>query len=124
MKAIYINVLDNEVPRVVDINPELEDIYNLIKCDSVDFATRVINKKRFTFICDDIGLLKKKPIASVINDNFKVEFVGNVLIFGYPDDYGELTGLTKQDIKDILTLKFKIYDNKKDFHYGLIIKSV
>ena len=124
MKAIYINVLDNEVPRVVDIAPELEDIYNLIKCDAVDFATRVINKKRFTFIADDIGLLKENPIASVINDNFKVEFVGNVLIFGYPDDYGELTGLTKQDIKDILTLQFKIYDNKKDFHYGLIIKSV
>ena len=68
--------------------------------------------------------VKKNPIASVINDNFKVEFVGNVLIFGHSDDYGELTGLTKQDIKDILTLQFKIYDNKKDFHYGLIIKSV
>ena len=101
MKVIYLNVNERKAPEVLEIEDKLETFYKLIDCSTVDIVTREIGGKPFSIICDDEGLFVEKPTISALKKEHKTELVGNLIITGMPDDDGELTGLTDEEIRTI-----------------------
>ena len=102
MKVIYLNVNEEKKPEIVDIEDDLKTYYKLIQCDSIDIVTRNIRKIPYSIVCDDEGLFVTSPKISAIDDNYQPQLVGNLVICGMPDDEGELTGLSEDDILNIL----------------------
>ena len=122
MKGIFINVEKNRYPEVVDIEQENYIFQDYLNCDWMDFAYREIDGKKYTFIVDDTGLYKENPKPAIIDEDLDVHMVGNVLIFGFPDRDGELTGLSKEDIKSIMKHTVEIRKKGDEFaHVGLLI---
>lgn len=122
MKCIFINVLENRYPEVVDILPENHIFSDMLRCDWLDFCYREIDGKKYTFIVDDVGLYRENPKPAVIDENLEVHLVGNVLIFGFPDNEGELTELTTDDIKAIMRRTISIKKSGAEVgHVGLLI---
>ena len=117
MKAIYLNVLQGELPKIVDIKDDLKTYYELLKCDTIDIVTRTIEGKNFSVVCDDEGLLVEKPIVSAIDKNKKCQFVGNLIFCGMPTDEGEMTSLTEDEIKTILSNLYIVFDSKTQKHF-------
>lgn len=115
MKVVYLNVENQELPRVIDIEDELDVFYELIGCRCIDIVHRKIGNKYFDVICDDEGALKDDCIVSAVNTQFHHMLVGN-LIVSKSDDKGNLIDLSDEDIKQILrhtktyfTLSNKVY---------------
>ena len=115
MKVVYLNVENQELPRAIDVNDELEVFYELIGCRCVDIVQRKIGHKYFDVICDDEGALKDDPVVSAVDTQFRHMLVGN-LIVSKSDDEGNLIDLSEEDIKQILrhtktyfTLNNKVY---------------
>ena len=102
MKAIYLNVNENKKPEIIDIQDNLETYYQLINCDTIDIVARKIGIAPYSIVCDDEGLFVSSPKVSAIDDNYQPKLVGNLVICGMPNDYGELTSLTEDDITNIL----------------------
>lgn len=102
MKAIYLNVLEKELPQIIDIKDNLNTYYKLLKCNTIDIVTRTIEGHSFSVVCDDEGLLKENPIISAVSQNSKVQFVGNLIFCGIPNDEGEMLSLTNEECKTIL----------------------
>lgn len=100
MEMIYIDVVNNKA-EVVDCDGELQSLYDLIKCEYVEIVERTINGVRCNIICDDEGKLHGVPKTSGIMFDESDYFVGNLLICGLADSEGDLTGLTKTEIKKI-----------------------
>lgn len=72
---------------VVDVNPknarkgfQLQELYDLIKCDCVDIKNYVKGK---CFVCDDEGLLKPNPVCNE---------AANLVILNETGDYWGLVG--------------------------------
>lgn len=61
MKAIYLNVNENQMPEVLDITDELETYYKLCQCTCIDIVTRKIGKTPYSIVCDDEGLFVDSP---------------------------------------------------------------
>ncbi len=101
IKAIYINVSNEDGARVIDLCPSLAEYYRLIDCDCIDIAYRKIGGEHYDIICDDEGLLKASPKVSAIDSNFHPALVGNLIVCK-PDGYGDETSLTDDDVTNIL----------------------
>lgn len=111
IKAFYIDPeTDTAEPRTVE--DSLSAFYQLLHCSSIEIVTRRIGSayrtgaygrgyRRYSIICDEEGALIEDPKISAINDYGDVMLVGSLLIVGLPDDEGELTDLTDDDIKHI-----------------------
>ena len=101
MKCIYLNVENQELPKVIDIEDKLPVFYELIGCQYIDIVRRKIGDKYYDVICDDEGTFKENPIVSAVDTQFKPMLVGN-LIISKADGEGELIDLSEDDIKQIL----------------------
>lgn len=111
LKAFYIDpATDTAEPRTVE--DSLSSFYQLLHCSSIEIVTRRIGAaqrtgscgrtyREYSIICDEEGALLEDPLISAIDDYGNVMLVGSLLIVGLPDDEGELTGLTDEDIKHI-----------------------
>ena len=98
---------NGEKAKVVELpkDHEVDDLYKLLEVDLVDCCTRIIGGKSFDFWVDDEGLLKGEDnlFTSAYNQEIGSGdcheiLCGNVLISGLPDDDGNMTGLSDDDI--------------------------
>ena len=101
MKVVYLNVENQALPKVIDIEDELDVFYELIGCRCIDIVQRKIGHKYFDVICDDEGALKDDPVVSAVDTQFRHMLVGN-LIISKSDGEGNLIDLSEEDIKQIL----------------------
>lgn len=106
IQVIYVNVDKGEKPKIKHIEDDIDTFYKLINCDSVEMPQRQINGKYFTIICDEEGALKSNPIVSACSHKGEPMLVGNLIITGLPNEYGDLTGLSDNDVLLIMS-KFK-----------------
>ena len=121
MKAIYLNVNENQLPEVIDIPDELETYYKLCQCTCIDIVTRKIGKNPYSIVCDDEGLFVDSPKISAVDETYQPQLVGNLVICGMPNDDGELTEQTDSDVINILP-RIRFYTTKHpDGYYILTI---
>lgn len=100
-KAILFKPKDGGA-KVIDLTQDLTEIYNLLEVDCIDIVKRYIGGKAFQIICDDVGLLKRKPIPSAVDFYGKTVLVGNLIICGgRVTSDGDMTGLTDEEIRFI-----------------------
>ena len=83
----------------VDAGTELQDLYDLLRCDCIDIVEVIIDGFPYAAVCDDEGLFKDCPRTAVTGTGFKL--VGNVLLCQDSYEDGELVSLTAQDIQRI-----------------------
>ena len=74
----------------------------MLNCKTIDIVTRKIGNNYYDIICDDNGIFKDVPIPSAIDLNHKTALVGNLIIVGLPNDDGDLQGIPKEQIKEVL----------------------
>lgn len=106
IQVIYVNVDKGENPKIKHIEDDIDTFYKLINCDNVEMPQRQINGKYFTIICDEEGTLKSNPIVSACSHKGDAMLVGNLIITGLPNEYGDLTGLSDDDVLLIMS-KFR-----------------
>lgn len=99
MKGILIK--KNGHAEVVEFKDELNDLYRLIDCDCIDIVIRKIGDSYYHIVCDDMGYWDDNPIVTAIDRNYRLVLVGNLLITNSNDE-GELTGLSDEDISNIM----------------------
>lgn len=80
-----------------------DEFYKLIKTDTIDIVQREFSGKRYCLVIDDLARLReKRPPASVLTKDFKVDIFGNVVFTGLPNYRGELTSLTDDEISNLI----------------------
>lgn len=120
LKTVYYN---HKTGRIGDfyIEPTLEKYYEALYCDLIDIVIRAVGGKKYAFIVDDEGLLEERPIASAIDPrNLSNSLVGSLLVAGLPDEDGELTSLTDEDIINIMGHVLGFYDPVEKIYRHLI----
>lgn len=100
MKCILVDVKNNKV-KTLEIEPKLQNYYDLIGCNLIDIVSRKLGDKYYDIICDDEGLLKENPIISALDSDKHCALVGNLIIC-HCDSEGYETSLTDEDIEDIM----------------------
>lgn len=124
MKVIYLNVNENKPPEVLDIVDDLDTYYKLCQCTCIDIVTREIGKIPYSIVCDDEGLFVNEPKISAVDNKYHAQLVGNLVICGMPDEYGELTGLTDFDIAHIrMRIRFLYTHKNPDGYYILTLRT-
>lgn len=79
------------------IDNTLEALYDAMGVECIDIATRTVDGKIYTFVCDDEGLLKNKPIPSATTMHRTTMFVGPIFVTN--DGGNDLASLTPDDVK-------------------------
>lgn len=104
MKVIFLNVLENALPVVLDIENKNEVFYKYLQCDAIDVVYRNFNGKSYIVICDDMGYSREGnlKVALFQKENKGYPIVGNVII-SKTDTFGELTDLSEDDIKNVFS---------------------
>lgn len=120
LKTVYYNHNFGHIMEFT-IEPTLENYYRLLYCNLIDIVVRTVGGKKYAFIVDDEGLLKDRPIASAIEPrNFDNALVGSLLVTGVPDEDGELTSLTDEDVANIMGHVRGFYDPVDKIYRHLI----
>lgn len=104
MRVIILSFNDDETELEVKIDTIKDDLnvfYKIIKCNYIDIVKRKIGKKYYNIICDDEGLLFHKAITLYEKNDIEA-LVGNLIITGKETDDGELTGLTDDEVDDLI----------------------
>lgn len=107
--GVLVDVINNEIKEVT-IDNTIDEFYRILNCDSIDIVIRIINGVKVHIVCDDCGLLKEDPIASIIffpND----AIVGNIFICDF-DGIEDLCSLSEDKIKRVLEYQLLIGDRK------------
>lgn len=99
MRSLLLNTNTNKV-RAVKTKGDLDDLYRLIECNTIDIVTRQIGNKVFDIVVDDEGLLVENAKISAVDDFGEPMLFGNLLFFNN-DGNGNLTELSEADIKCI-----------------------
>ena len=101
MKMLLLDVKNRDV-KMVDANG-LDDYYRLIGCRTIDIVSRSIGDIRVEIVIDDEGALVDNPKISAIDIDGTPMLFGNLLVAsGRVTDDGELTELTKAEVKDLM----------------------
>ena len=101
MKMLLLDVKNREV-KIVEANG-LDDYYRLIGCRTIDIISRSIGDVRVEIVLDDEGAIIDKPKVSAIDIDGTPMLFGNLLVAsGRVTEEGELTELTKADIKELM----------------------
>ena len=101
MKMLLLDVENRDV-KMVDANG-LDDYYRLIGCRTIDIVSRSIGDIRVEIVIDDEGALVDNPKISAIDIDGTPMLFGNLLVAsGRVTDGGELTELTKAEVKDLM----------------------
>lgn len=97
MQMFLVDVVNGKA-GAIEVEPKLENYYNLLNCNTIDITSRQLDGTYFDIICDDEGLLCDSPIASAIDGKRGGQLVGNLLFCHHNGD-GDETGLTPEDVK-------------------------
>ena len=100
MKMLLLDVYNNKVSIVNATG--LDDYYKHLGCRCIDIVRRKIGDIEVEIIVDDEGLLVENPKPSAIGANGEIMLVGNLLIASGKVIDGELTGLKKKELENIL----------------------
>ena len=104
LTVIKLDVKNEKPGEVIEILDELSYYQSHIGCSAIDIVERTIGEKKYCIVCDDVGALDEKRIVSSFNYvSQQPMFFGNLIITGLPDDEGNLTTLTNQDVKNIFS---------------------
>ena len=99
---MYSNVQDNEPPKVIEIEDELDNYYKLLKCDNIEIVQRQVGFNTYCFVIDGCGRLKAKQRTSSMSLlDIRYGIVGNLIVTGLSDEEGNLTSLTPAQIKEL-----------------------
>lgn len=125
MRAIYFDHLNpNNGYHVVEIEDKLEVFYAMLHCRCIDIATRSIAGKNFDIIVDDEGLFADPMILGAMNPlDRNCALAGSLLVVGAPDDGGDLTSLTDDDVRRIYsTLHHVMIRDGKEFNVRPLLR--
>lgn len=121
MKTILLDTEGNL--SVLDIESSLENYYSHLNCHTIDMVCRGILGREFTVVCDDMGLMVDNPIPTAIYTDGSIALCGNIMIEGMPDDEGNSTGLSDEDVtwikQNIEELSFSF--NGKSYNKNMLI---
>lgn len=102
----------------IEFDNDLHAYYELLKCDLIDIARRCVGEERkpYTFIVDDEGLLKSDVVITAFDDDSNPMLVGNLLIVNDNEWGDDIADLTDDDIEYIYnSLVFRVgYDFEAD----------
>lgn len=95
-------LLDTDIlePQIIETEGGLKEWYRLLRCDSIDIASRKIGGRYYDLIIDDEGLQKSRVKITALDKEQQPVLVGNLIICNYDGDGGE-TSLTDEDIENI-----------------------
>ena len=96
MRAFLIDQRDRTA-KEVDINPELDELYKVLDCDTIDIVVRKVDGVEFDIVCDDEGLFKQPAVPSACTTQGNPTLVGNLLFCHHNLD-GELTECSEDDV--------------------------
>lgn len=95
-----------EIKVLENFEDNLNNIYKLLECSTIDMIIRKINGRMLTLIVDDEYLISDKPIDApmgvFVAHPSREQLFGNILITGLCDIDGNLTSLDHTDINAIL----------------------
>lgn len=95
-------LVDVEKGKVVigKFKDDLDEFYKLLNCRCIDIQSRRVGfgDRYLNFIVDDEGLLRSDCRISALQAGGQPMFVGNLLVFGPADEFGELMELSDADI--------------------------
>jgi hypothetical protein len=114
-------LLDTETStaKAVHLDDSLESFYKALHCTTIDIVNREVAGKRFDIVCDDEARLKANPRMTAIGTSFgsEQELFGSLFVVGEADAEGNLSSLTKEDVKHILSHCHAWYAFN-DIYYG------
>lgn len=93
----------------VEFSDTLQEYYDMLECGCIEVIERSIGNRPFSFVCDEEGLLKSDPIPCCVNAFDREIIYGNVLVTGLPDEEGNLTSLTDEDVPLILNNTLRVF---------------
>lgn len=101
IRAYYI-APEKRVAGPITITDDLDTLHRLIDCECIDIRPYRVGGSDYDFIFDDEFLCHERPpMPSVADEGGCIILMGNVLITGLPDEDGEQTSLTDEDIRRI-----------------------
>lgn len=100
VRGILIDVSGNKVEEREVEECNLDDLYGILNCNTIDIVVRTIGGKPFDIVCDDEGLLKENPIVTAISEKGDYMLVGNLFICNHNKDC--LASLNDDDIAHIM----------------------
>lgn len=101
MKYLFLDVENRDV-KMVEANG-LDDYYRLIGCRTIDIVSRSIGDVRVEIVLDDEGALVNNPKVSAIDIDCTPMLFGNLLVAsGRVTEDGELTELSRADVKELM----------------------
>lgn len=117
--VVYLDVKSRARAKALEIADDIEEYYRLIGCEYIDITRRSICKKTYCFIVDDLGLYDKNCIISAWDSTGAPVLVGNLIIAGNVDKYGNLTSLTKKDVDLIMRHELLVFRLEDDSYYAI-----
>ena len=106
LKGIFLDVENKQRPVVVEVDNNIYAFHKILRFDDIDITRRTFGEKEFRVVADDIGYFRRIPKFSAYPSSGCLgimPLVGNLLIFGMEDKFGEMTDLTDEDIELILS---------------------
>lgn len=102
MKAFLIDVNADvkEGARVVECGNDLETLYKLCDCSTIEIPYRKIGDFWYDIVCDEEGIFRENYKASALDEKFNVALVGNLLFCNH-DAEGDLVSLTDEQIENL-----------------------
>ena len=102
---------------LININPKntLNELYKHIGCDLVTLVEFECNGKYYDAWIDDEGLLKNKPIPTLLINNedmIEPQMLFGTIIFA-KNKNGNMIGLTQEDIENLQKFIAKSFNNLK-----------
>lgn len=105
---------DKNTAEEASIPNNQDGYYEALNCDTIDIVERSIGGQYFDIICDDEALLKDDPIPAALDKLHEPMLFGRLFVCHH-DDEGELTSLSDDEVKHILSLcesgTYVNYDN-------------
>lgn len=99
MKGLLLSV-ERQKAEFVDIEKNFERYYELMNCDTVEYAYRRVGGIPFLFVCDENALMVSDPLISAVSRSMGAMLFGSLLVYGATDD-GNARDLTDEEV-DIL----------------------
>lgn len=111
MRAVYLNTEDeNDIKgsvKVVDVDTNIDTMYDMLHCSTIDIAARRIGGRQFLIVCDDEGRFVSSPKISACDEFGHVMLVGSLLIFApneqrFRDESSDYRDMTDEEVSCVL----------------------
>lgn len=94
-------LLSKDGAFLVHYTDNLDTLYKMLDCETIDIVTRNVKGKPFDFVVDDEGRMKRNHVQAVSSDGNEW-LLGNILIAGFCDENGDLTDIDDTDLGRII----------------------